>query len=305
MRLDALYLLAWVGSWCSLLPGCPGDAAPPGSEPSTGDASMGGVTTGVLPSTSASTVASSTADDSTAGPFVPVPDGGSARGCDVFAQDCPLGEKCTEWANDGGSTWNATKCVPVVDDPAGTGESCQVEGHPLSGLDDCDFGAICLEVDPVTLQGTCMPFCVGSAEDPTCGDEDRICPVFGDGAIVFCVPKCNPVLDDCGAEHVCVPHGDQWMCAWDSSGDTGAYGDSCEYVGACDPGLVCVGSPAVPPGLPCEGATGCCTEICDATDPRGDAQCTGAVEGQTCQPWYEVGTAPVGLEGVGVCALPA
>lgn len=43
----------------------------------------------------------------------------------------------------------------------------------------------------------------------------------------------------------------------------------------------------------------------DAFDPAGDAQCTGAPEGQICQPWYEPGTAPRGYEDVGTCALPA
>ena len=55
----------------------------------------------------------------------------------------------------------------------------------------------------------------------------------------------------------------------------------------------------------CEGAGGCCTEVCDITDPAGDQQCAGVAGGQTCQSWYEEGHAPAGFEHVGACALPA
>ena len=48
--------------------------------------------------------------------------------CDIWAQDCPEGEKCSAWANDGGGAWNATRCVPVDDDPDQVGEACNVEG---------------------------------------------------------------------------------------------------------------------------------------------------------------------------------
>jgi len=72
----------------------------------------------------------------------------------------------------------------------------------------------------------------------------------------------------------------------------------------CDPGLICVSEVVVPPGLPCGGAGGCCTEVCDLTDPAGDMQCAGAPEGQTCQAWYRDGAAPTGYEDVGMCTLP-
>src|SRR5262245_15971404 len=42
--------------------------------------------------------------------FVERPDGGGSNECDVWAQDCPPGEKCMPWANDGGSSWNSLRC---------------------------------------------------------------------------------------------------------------------------------------------------------------------------------------------------
>jgi hypothetical protein len=90
------------------------------------------------------------------------PDGGSMHECDTFVQDCPPGEKCTVWASDGGSSWNATKCVAVVDDPSGPSEPCHVELSAVSGLDDCERGAPCWDVDPKT----------GSTPEAPTGFED-------------------------------------------------------------------------------------------------------------------------------------
>lgn len=99
----------------------------------------------------------------------------------------------------------------------------------------------------------------------------------------------------------CYPETAWWVCAPDGSGATGAYGDPCDLVNGCDPGLVCLSAAVQPPGLPCEGASGCCTELCDLGDPLGDAQCTGEAEGQTCEGWYAKPVA--GFEDVGVCLL--
>ena len=305
MRLGTLRYESMVLRLCGLLVLLGPSSCADGSAPMSASSTSGATTEASSGTTTTPADATgSTSADTTGGIFPVEPDVGPSSTCDLFEQDCPLGEKCTVWANDGGSAPNASKCVPVVDDPAGTGEPCHTEGSPWSGVDDCDFGAMCWEVDPETLEGTCTPFCVGEASSPYCEDQDRFCPIYSDGAIVLCVPRCSPLQASCGEGRVCIPHSDDWMCASDQSGDMGAYGDPCELVNVCDPGLLCLGTAAVPRGLPCEGAVGCCTEICDISDPLGDAQCTGAVGGQTCQAWYEEGTAPQGYDDVGVCALP-
>jgi hypothetical protein len=294
------------------LAGCVGPSpSPTYPDRGSGDAGSGSTTFttwGPVPTSSSSTAA---ADDTgtTASPdptgvvFLIEPDGGgNDLECDLFAQDCPPGEKCTVWANDGGGSWNATKCVPVVDDPAGVGEPCHVEGSGVSGIDDCDLGAMCFYVDPETLEGVCTPLCVGDGSNPYCEDPNRYCSVTGNGALLLCIPRCNPVEQDCNAGQACYPVQDVWSCVPDASGEMGDYGDPCEYINVCDPGLICLGAAAVPA---CEGSAGCCTEICDLADPAGDLQCTGAPGGQICQPWYEQGAAPPGYESVGVCALPA
>jgi hypothetical protein len=280
----------------------------------SGSGSSSSATSGPIRTSGSSGSSTGTADatGTTASPeptgvvFLLEPDGGGgALECDLFAQDCPPGEKCAIWANDGGNAWNATKCVPIVDDPAGVGEPCHVERSGTSGIDDCDLGSMCWDVEPVTLEGVCTPLCVGDESNPYCEDPNRYCPVTGDGALLLCLLRCNPLLQDCNEAQACYPVGDEWICAPDASGELGAYGDPCEYTNVCDPGLICLVAGAVPPGEACEGSVGCCTEVCDITDPAGDLQCMGAAGGQTCQPWYEDGAAPSGYEHVGACVLPS
>ncbi len=238
--------------------------------------------------------------------FLVDPDGGGVSfECDLFAQDCPQGEKCMPWANDGGGAWNATRCSPIAPAPGQAGDECTVEGNGVSGIDDCDIGVMCWDVDPKTNMGTCVAMCTGDESNPICEDPDTSCAIANDGAIILCLPNCDPLLQDCVDGQACYPINDAWSCAPDASGETGVYGDPCEFINVCDPGYICLNAAAVPSGQACEGAGGCCSGICDLSDPAGDAQCEGAAGGQTCQAWYEEGAAPPGYEDVGACALPA
>ncbi len=229
------------------------------------------------------------------------PDGGAVTvECDLYVQDCPRGEKCMPWGNDGG-TWNATRCSPIADTPGQVGDPCTVEGGPTSGIDDCDIAMMCWDVDEETNMGTCVAMCQGSADTPLCDDPDTTCAIANDGVINLCLQSCDPILQDCPKGDGCYPVGQDFVCAPDASDEGGAYGDGCEFINACDPGLVCL-APETVPG--CVGAIGCCTEVCDLTDAAGDAQCSGVMEGQQCEPWYEEGEGPPQLETVGVCVVP-
>ncbi|MCX4247739.1 hypothetical protein [Paraliomyxa miuraensis] len=291
-----------VGLLATMLVGCPADPTSLGElvgSSSDGEGSTDDELTGTISGTSAgSTASESTEDGGTALP----PDVGGDGSCGIFPGDpqCPPGEKCMPWSSNGDTNWDAWNCFPVVEEPDAVGEPCEVIDGPLVGLDSCEAGAMCWDVDLETLVGTCQPFCEGSELEPTCADTARFCAIGGDASPYVCVEWCDPLAQEC-AVGACLPYYDWWYCQ--PSGD-GAYGDPCLNDYSCLPGLLCTQSSAVPPGLPCEGMTSCCTEICDPSDPLGDAQCTGAGEGQTCQPWYGPGEAPAGLENVGVCALP-
>jgi len=295
--------------------GCSGSrVVVPGAESSSGEPSTS-TSSGSSSTTLASSSSTGLADDttgtaSTSEPeviFLPEVDLGSGSlECDLFAQDCPPGEKCMPWAPNGGDAWHGWGCKPIADDPVGIDEVCHVQGGSATGIDDCELGAMCWDVDPKTNQGTCIPLCVNTPDDPLCDDPQRRCQPGSDNILWLCQPICDPVAQDCPAGQGCyyTISVDLWQCTLDASGPAGAHGDACTYVNVCDPGLVCLEDFPVPPGLPCEGEIGCCTEVCDLDDPLGDMQCTGADLGQICQPLYEEGMVPPDYEHVGVCVLP-
>jgi len=227
--------------------------------------------------------------------FIEEPDGGGVSiECSVWAQDCPRGEKCMPWANDGGSVWNATRCSPVDPNPDAVGESCIVEGSGVSGVDSCDTFSMCWDVDPETNEGTCVAFCQGTEANPSCADPATVCTSSNEGVLTLCQPLCNPLADECPAGQGCYGIGDAFVCAPDGSGDGGAVGDPCNSINGCDPGNACV-NPEMVPG--CTGS-GCCSSMCEAGD---DSACS---EGQSCVAWWDEGAEPHAcLEGLGVCGL--
>ena len=240
-------------------------------------------------------------DESTGASFVATPDGGGpAVECDVWDQDCPEGEKCMPWANDGGNSWNATRCSPVNDNPDQVGDECTVDGSGVSGIDSCDVGSMCYYVDPETNIGTCVAFCEGSPDTPMC-EPGHLCSIANNGVLILCRRECDPLLQDCMGSAACLPASgsEGFVCIVDASGEGGAPGDPCEYLNACDPGLFCANADVVPD---CAGSEGCCSEFCDLTDADPNAGCS--LMGQECTAWFEEGTAPPNLTHVGACAIP-
>lgn len=293
---------------CALLLGACGD---PGTESAASDgpgtsgeavSTSGGVTgggtieapqtTGEAASTSGGPV---TGDES--GNFLDPTTGGASGLCDVWLQDCPEGQKCAAYADDGSEHWNSTRCVPVVQNAAQPGEPCTIEDGVASGVDNCDKGSFCWYMDYTTLQGTCVAACTGSAEAPSCPDQ-RHCDISNSGTLLLCLETCDPLVPSCPDGQLCFSSGEgNFICDLDNSGDGGAYGDPCAFVNSCNYGLFCAYTDEVPG---CTSATGCCSEICDLTaDP---VPCSGAPQ-QTCEPWFNPGTAPPGLEDVGYCTI--
>jgi hypothetical protein len=279
---------------------------PSGDEGTTGGGTSetsGSSTTAPPPEPASSSDSSDSSDGSSTDEpptmFLVPPDGGGVSfECDFLIQDCPPGFKCNAWANDGGGSWNATKCVPIAPDPGEVGDPCTVEGSGTSGIDSCELGAMCWDVDPKTNEGVCVAYCQGDAANPFCEDPDTICE---GREVLLCLPLCCPLEQDCPEGQGCYAVSDSFSCAPDASGDQGAFGDSCEFINVCDPGMVCLDSSVVPPGLPCEGAAGCCTPFCVA----GSSWCSELDPTMDCMPWYEEeDQAPPGFEHTGVCVVP-
>ncbi len=235
--------------------------------------------------------------------FIMDPDGGGVSiECDIWAQDCPVEEKCMPWANDGGSAWNATRCSPLDPNPAQVGDECLVEGSGVSGIDNCEVSSMCWNVDPETNMGQCVSFCGGSEANPVCEDPGSSCSILNEGTLILCLPNCDPLLQDCPEGSGCYTTNDIFSCVPDAGGEQGAFGEGCEFLNVCDPGLFC----ANPEGVPdCQGSIGCCSSFCDTTDPMATANCPGAAGGQECVPWFEDGQAPPGYENLGACLIPS
>lgn len=215
--------------------------------------------------------------------------------CDVWAQDCPVGEKCSPWINDGGSAWNSLHCVPIDDSAGQPGDECTAQGGGGSGIDSCGIDSMCWNVDEEG-NGTCVAFCLGSEENPSCADTESTCVIANDGVLNVCLPICDPLIQDCGDGQACYPIGDAFACGPDVSGELGLFGDACEAINVCDAGMFCA-APQLVPG--CEGA-GCCTSFCDLEEVG--AACPGA--GQECVGWFDEGQAPPGADMLGACIIP-
>lgn len=211
--------------------------------------------------------------------------------CDPFLQDCPDGEKCNPWANDGGTAWNADGCFPVDESAGLDGDPCLVEGSGTSGLDNCALGSMCWDVDAEN-NGTCVALCSGTPEEPVCEAPDTACAILNDGVLPVCLPVCDPLLQDCDDGEGCYSANDEFFCFPDGSGEAGLALDSCDFVATCDPGLACIDGDLVDG---CDSA-GCCTPYCDLTVP---ASCGGD---STCMPFFPDGQAPTGLEDIGYCS---
>ena len=234
--------------------------------------------------------------DEPAAGFVPELDVGDgvASKCNPGTQNCPVGEKCMWYANDGGPAWNATRCVPVDPGAVEVGQACAVEGNAVSGIDDCPRGSMCRNVDAKGA-GMCESLCVGTW-GTQCLDPDELC-VQGAEGLGLCYRACDPVDPNaCPPGQGCYASYGGLVCVPDASGRDGAQGDPCEFVNACDPGLLCTGAASLDG---CTGASGCCTAACDLDAPS-------CPDGLTCTPLYD-GTepeVPPGFEHVGVCTSP-
>ena len=229
--------------------------------------------------------------------------------CDVWAQDCGPGEKCSAYAQPASERWKwSTRCVPVVPDPAPVGEPCEIEaemfahGEGYSGVDDCDASAICWDlVERHNNSGECLPRCTGSDDAPVCAQGNYCAPVDtasedGDGSVLnLCVELCDPLLGDCPADQLCKGHVPGFTCLPDTSRDSLPVHAACDSHDACAPGLFCA-DVALSSGCDPEGEQ-CCLAFCDTTiDPN-----PACGVGESCTTLWVQLPPPAGLEHLGFC----
>ena len=168
--------------------------------------------------------------------------------CDTWSDCCAEGEKCMPRANDGGNRWNSTRCSPVADGAAPTGEPCTVEGSGASGIDSCARGAMCFWVDPTTNEGSCVAACEGTSAEPVCSDPSTVCVQAVDDVLTLCLPTCDPLLQDC-ERGACYPVGSPDATGF-ACGVTfvpvAADGAPCDYHWDCAAGSACAEGQCAP-----------------------------------------------------------
>jgi hypothetical protein len=221
----------------------------------------------------------------------PSGDFGDVSKCDPFAQDCPEGEKCVPFSNNGGNL-NANKCVPVLGE-GHVGDPCISDGA-VEATDDCDAKSVChdlMEVDG-QLVGECAAFCTGNADEPTC-DPGTACLIQGDGSVTLCIDTCDPLAQNCDPGFGCYWSTVDFVCLFTTQDIP--TGEACGYVNDCASGNYCADGSEVPG---CE-APACCTSYCDLSQP------TCMLPGSECVAFFDEGMAPAGHENLGICLIPA
>lgn len=230
------------------------------------------------------------------GGFLVKTDVPSAIQCSVWEQDCPEGEKCIAYAQQGDDPWDATRCSPVPNDPQAAGSECHASEGRKGGVDDCDVGLMCWSVDEETNIGVCIQLCTGDSETPQCENPNASCKITNGGVLNLCQEDCDPLLQGCREGEGCYPVNNRFTCTQDRSFEGGGQAEPCSFLNGCDEGLFCTAAASVA-GCP-EGAPACCTNFCEVGD---DSPCT---DGAVCESFYEDDAAPPGLEKVGGCAVP-
>lgn len=282
----------------------------PTTEATTGDPMTGPTTEPTTdPTTGPTTEEPTNATESDTSTWIVPPDMDGGGECSVTAQDCPDGQKCMPYANDGGGSWNSTKCVDLADNAGEIGDECTYEGGTLSGIDNCGGDSLCWFLDMEGV-GECLEMCSG---DPATCSSNKTCDISNGGVLALCLQSCDPTSPACDdSSEICFPGSEGgFICDFDGSPEDGGYaGDPCEFINVCKLGNLCGNAMAVPN---CVGGIGCCAPFCslDEDDPKQTCiDAYGAAEHDLggsevdCVPWYEPGSEVPGLGHVGICILP-
>ncbi|PRQ02347.1 hypothetical protein ENSA5_24020 [Enhygromyxa salina] len=214
--------------------------------------------------------------------------------CDPRRLDeCEAGQKCSHLVDPDLGPIN--RCVELSGEGV-EGEACERVGD----TDTCAKHHICWATDAEGI-GTCVAFCTSTL---VCEDPLAICSVSTGGLLSLCLPKCDPLIQDCAEGFGCYPDDyERWSCDRDQSGAAGAHGDACACLNCCDPGLMCMSGALVDAeGCGLDGAPGCCGAICTLDEAAAvEGQCPS--EAERCEPFYESDAVLMGYEQVGLCQL--
>ncbi|MBC8071263.1 MAG: hypothetical protein IAG13_23260 [Deltaproteobacteria bacterium] len=285
---------------------------PDGDPTSTGEPGTSGVgevgsasadgtslTQGSSPGTTVADGSSSEpSSDDEAGSFIPPGGDLPPDECNPEQQTgCAGGEKCVLADDDEDGWYDRGRCFPVDPQAVELYEPCAYTEGRYQGAENCSAQSLCMYTgggDQPSCVGLCLFAEPDGWDDVSCEDPYASPSVGCQTCFCMCIPSCDPIAQDCPAAQGCYPVQDDLECAADASGEAGGAGTPCEFVNACDPGLLCADAEDLPS---CESSVGCCTPFCDLEA----ADCPAGTE---CTAWFEPGDAPVGYEHVGACLSP-
>ena len=220
--------------------------------------------------------------------------GGNAEGpCSIKNQDCTEGMKCVPFSSQGANL-DSAHCIPVPRMPSASGQACKIgSGLYYNQVDDCEAGNFCYYVTLGATEGVCVEFC---EQDPGCANPGTVCSVLIDGGwLNLCVTLCDPLQlqPQCSEGGICAAGFETFHCMQKVDPNDEEFGQQCNGLYDCKPGLACVAPGNVPS---CDGF--CCTEYCDINNP--DA--CQAHPPQECIPFFEMDNLEWG--DVGACLIP-
>ncbi|MEM6991785.1 MAG: hypothetical protein AAF721_14860 [Myxococcota bacterium] len=212
--------------------------------------------------------------------------GGQGEGgmCSLFGQDCAAGLKCVFHCE---GLACAPECRPVGGEGV-VGDACVANGLEAEIPDDCGPDTICFTGEAEPGDGVCVPFCQGSAAEPTCADPGRVC-----AQQTLCLQRCDPFLQACPEGMGCFDVDFGAFVCWDVADVPIADLDECPGNTLCMPGSFCAPAALL---ADCSGSR-CCTPHCDlqAADP-----CPAVDAALSC---VEYGSPERDHSDLGVCAL--
>jgi hypothetical protein len=173
--------------------------------------------------------------------------------CSIFDQDCEEGWKCIPFA------FSNRLCVAIVVESLDEGEPC--EQSP--GVDPCGPLHWCGPVAGGSGEGTCVPLCTGTPDDPVC-PRGMICVIDDEDVVAYCAPPCDPFARE--------------SCSEDLSCQPTRHGMGCVPYGYADAGEHCYQHDTCVAGLGCHSFEGCCSSqccapFCDAAHPCEVGEC--------------------------------
>lgn len=208
--------------------------------------------------------------------------------CDpMIGPDCDPGEKCSLVRPEQNSDF-VGRCVPIAEETVTLGERCVPLGEE-PGHDNCEDGTVCWDI--MNGEGTCLGFCEGSADNPSC-EDGYVCNWGKSWVAGLCTPVCDPLsTSDCPETCGCYWASIDFLCLPRTSNI--ATGEPCGFINDCAPLNICADAEVVPN---CEGSA-CCAAYCDLA--------VGSCGPDTsCVAFFEDGTAPPLYENVGICVVP-